>query len=113
MAIKDCDHESWMDSGICLICSPPDGWQHEAECIKHNPDLMFPEDDELHLYEKAKRVCEECPVTSFCLEIGINEKCGMWGGLDPEQRLKLVKSKQIPIERLERRKFLRVYGYVN
>ena len=46
MAIKDCDHESWIDSGICLICSPPDGWQHHANCIDKHPDLCFPEDDE-------------------------------------------------------------------
>lgn len=113
MAIKDCEHEAWLESGICLICSPPDGWQHHAKCIDAHPDTCFPEDDEPHLYDISKRLCEECPVTSFCLEIGIEEKWGMWGGMTPDQRHKLVKSGQIPTERLERRKFLRVYGYLN
>lgn len=113
MSIKQCDHESWLDSGICLICSPPDGWQHEAECIKHDPDLMYPENEEPHLYERAKRVCEECPVVSFCLEIGIEEKWGMWAGTTPDERHKLLKSGKIPTERLERRKYLRVYAYTN
>ena len=111
--IKSCDHESWLDSGICMICSPPDGWQHHAECIKHDPDLMYPPDEEPHLYDRARKVCDECPVTSFCLEIGIDEKWGMWGGFDPQERMKLIKSGKIPKDRLERRKFLRLYGYIH
>jgi hypothetical protein len=110
MAIKDCDHNAWL-SGICLICSPPDGWQHHAKCLDAHPDTCFPEEDELDLYEDGKRLCEECPVTGFCLEIGIEEKWGVWGGLDPKERLKLLKSGKIPQERLERRKFLRIYAY--
>lgn len=109
--IKDCDHEEWIDSGMCLICSPPDGWQHHAECISHDPDTCFPENDEPHLFAVAKKMCEECPVTGFCLEIGIDDKWGVWGGLDPIERHKLVKSGKIPTDRLEKRRFLRVYAY--
>ena len=112
MAIKDCDHESWIDSGMCLICSPPDGWQHHAKCLDAHPDMCFPEDNELYLYEKAKKMCDECPVAGFCLEIGIEERWGMWGGKTPEERQKLVKSGKIPTDRLERRKFLREIGYI-
>lgn len=113
MSIKDCDHEAWLESGMCLICSPPDGWQHHAECIKYDPDLMYPEDDEPHLYEIAKRVCEECPVVGFCLEIGLNEKWGMWGGLEPSTRYKLAKSGKLPKDKIERRKYLRVFAYTS
>lgn len=112
MAIKDCDHEPWLDSGMCLICSPPDGWQHHAACLDAHPDTCFPEDDELHLYDKARRMCEECPVTGFCLEIGIEEKWGMWGGLDPVERQKLNKSNKLPKDRLERRAFLRKHAWL-
>jgi hypothetical protein len=58
-------------------------------------------------------MCEECPVVSFCLEIGIDEKWGMWGGLDPIERKDLIKSNKIPAERLAKRKFLRVFAYTN
>lgn len=112
MAIKDCSHESWMDSGICLICSPPDGWQHHSECLKHDPDMWFPEEEELHLYDQARRICEECPVVSFCLEIGISERHGMWGGLEPNERYKLSKSNKLPKDRLERRRFLRIHAWL-
>lgn len=111
--IKDCDHEEWIDSGMCLICSPPDGWQHHAECISHDPDTCFPENDEPHLFAIAKKMCEECPVVGFCLEIGIDDKWGVWGGLDPIERQKLVKSGKVPTERLEKRRFLRVYAYTS
>jgi hypothetical protein len=47
----------------------------------------------------------------FCLEIGLEDKWGVWGGLDPIERSKLVKSGKIPTERLEKRRFLRVYAY--
>ena len=111
--IKDCDHEEWIDSGMCLICSPPDGWQHHAECISHDPDTCYPENDEPHLFAIAKKMCEECPVVGFCLEIGIDDKWGVWGGLDPIERYKLSKSPKLPKDRLERRRFLRVYAYTN
>ena len=111
--IKDCDHEEWIDSGMCLICSPPDGWQHHAECILHDPDTCYPENDEPHLFAIAKKMCEECPVIGFCLEIGIDDKWGVWGGLDPIERFKLTKSGKIPTERLEKRRFLRVYAYTS
>ena len=111
MSIKSCDHEAWIDSGMCLICSPPDGWQHHASCIEAKPDTCFPENDEPHLYEVARRMCEECPVSGYCLEIGINERWGMWGGLTPDDRHKLIKSGKIPTDRLERRKFLRIYAW--
>jgi len=113
MAIKDCGHEEWLDTGMCLICSPTDSWQHHAACIDFPPDLMFPENDEPHLYAIAKKVCEECHVVGMCLEIGINEKWGMWGGLRPEDRYSLVKSQRIPHNRLDRRKFLRVYAWTH
>jgi hypothetical protein len=74
---------------------------------------MFPEDDEPILYERARRVCEECPVAGFCLEIGLYEKWGMWGGLEPNARLKLAKSGKLPKEKIERRKFLRVFAYTS
>jgi hypothetical protein len=111
--IKDCDHEEWIDSGMCLICSPPDGWQHHAVCIDHDPDACFPENDEPHLFAVAKKMCEECPVVGFCLEIGLEDKWGVWGGLDPIERQKLIRSGKVPTDRLEKRRFLRVYAYTS
>jgi hypothetical protein len=111
--LKDCDHEAWLDSGICLICTAPDSWMYSAACRNAPPDTCFPENEEPHLYAVAKRLCEECPVVGFCLEIGLEEKWGMWGGLDPIERQKLAKSGKVPKERLEKRSYLRVFAYLN
>ena len=86
---------------------------YSAACRLADPDTCFPEHDEPHLFDKAKRMCEECPVIGFCLEIGLDEKWVMWGGLTPDERYKLSKSPKLPKERLERRRFLRVYAYTN
>jgi hypothetical protein len=86
---------------------------YSAACRLADPDTCFPPDEEPHLYAKAKRMCEECPVISFCLEIGLDEKWGMWGGMTPDERYKLSKSPKLPKERLERRRFLRVYAYTS
>jgi hypothetical protein len=45
--------------------------------------------------------------------IGLEEKHGMWGGLDPIEREKLRKSGKVPKDRLDKRRFLRVFGYLN
>ena len=105
--IKNCEHEDFF--GICLSCSPPDEWTYAAPC-RDNPDLMFPENE---IYNEAKRVCESCPVISYCLEIGLHEKFGVWGGLDPIDRHRLLKNKELPKDRLKRRKFIRIFAYTN
>ena len=111
--LKDCDHEAWLDSGMCLICTAPDSWMYSAACRDSHPDTCFPENEEPHLYAVAKRLCEECPVVGFCLEIGLDDKWGMWGGLDPIEREKLRKSGKVPKDKLEKRRFLRVFAYTN
>ena len=111
--LKDCDHEAWLDSGMCLICTAPDSWMYSAACRDANPDTCFPPDEEPHLYDIAKRLCEICPVVGFCLEIGLDEKWGLWGGLDPIEREKLRKSGKVPKDRLEKRSYLRVFAYLN
>ena len=113
--LKDCNCEPWLDSGICLSCSAPDSWMYSAACRLADPDTCFP-DDEPYVdvqFAKAKRMCEECPVVGFCLEIGLDEKWGVWGGMTPDERYKLSKSPKLPKGRLERRRFLRVHAYTS
>jgi hypothetical protein len=86
---------------------------YSAACRDAHPDTCFPPNEEPHLYDIAKHLCEICPVVGFCLEIGLDEKWGMWGGMTPEERNKLSKSDKLPKERLEKRRFLRVFGYLN
>lgn len=76
-------------------------WQRRARCAgkataEHDP--WFPEDtDGEDDYSEAAtwvaRVeCAACPVREMCLEYAIDtgQQHGIWGGLDPAERRKLV-----------------------
>ena len=45
------------------------------------------------LFDAARRVCGQCPVTTECLEfaLGTNQESGVWGGLTEEERRRLRK----------------------
>lgn len=71
-----------------------DQWRAEAACKDEDPELFFPtgsgQSYVWQLYE-AKRVCLSCPVSSTCLDVALKGNCddGIWGGLDPNERLEL------------------------
>ncbi len=48
--------------------------------------LFFAEDDEPAAQAEAKAMCKECPVRSECLEIGVSEQFGIWGGKTTTER---------------------------
>lgn len=37
----------------------------------------------------AKALCRDCPLRLQCLEAGMEEEFGVWGGLDPAQRRRI------------------------
>lgn len=63
-------------------------WRERAACKGLNPSLFFTEKGPGRgdPYTEARKVCATCPVTAECLEVGIAEKIGMWGGLSPKER---------------------------
>ena len=62
-------------------------WQAQAACRGAGADAFFPERGENYL--GVLRICSTCPVREQCLDFGINEKDGVWGGLTGRQRRKL------------------------
>lgn len=72
------------------VDSRPDsqGWRDRAECAdrRYRADWWHPRDD--RSYERARSVCERCPVQVECAEHAIarREPHGMWGGLTPAER---------------------------
>ncbi|MFJ3249163.1 WhiB family transcriptional regulator [Streptomyces sp. NPDC086782] len=75
----------------------PDWWGDNAACLEHKPDNFFPENwragpgkfDAI----AAKQVCYRCPVITPCLHGALErqEPIGIWGGLDPDERLALTR----------------------
>ena len=45
--------------------------------------------------DQAKAICATCPVDEFCLEEGMSEPWGIWGGYTPSGRQKLRKAQRV------------------
>lgn len=76
----------------------PDAWRERAACRGMDPALFFPEQGE-HT-DEAKAVCDGCCVREFCLEDGVAERHGIWGGLSERQRRRLGRRRLTALQRL-------------
>lgn len=68
---------------------PPGEWIELALCREVGSEMFFPPDDKpvaRDFYANAKMICNRCDVVSECLEYGINETYGVWGGTTPSER---------------------------
>lgn len=86
-------------------------WRQYAKCAGLPIELFFaPEQmDGRKLprtyYNEAKKVCQTCPVINQCLERGMDEEYGVWGGLTKAERRHIKKQPVgivIPMPRHER-----------
>lgn len=78
------------------LCAPP-AWHAQAKCRGMPARLFFPgpgESGNGSLSDPAKQVCESCPVRLECLEAGMGENFGTWGGLSEKQRRRLRASRR-------------------
>ncbi len=72
-------------------------WQEQAACREHENTLFFgPDAGESELEkqsreQRAKLVCQRCPVQEPCLEFAMetNQKYGIWGGMTDKERASL------------------------
>ena len=62
-------------------------WHHDAACADADPNLFFTERGEST--KPAKQLCELCPVRSPCLEVGLFQRFGIWGGKSERERRRL------------------------
>lgn len=42
--------------------------------------------------DRAKRICASCPVRRTCLENGMSEEWGIWGGYTKPERARALKA---------------------
>ena len=74
-------------------------WMEEASCRKRKNDFWYPPldtDVPDNYYAIGREVCHRCPVWEKCLDAGIDEKWGMWGGLTPQERTVLITTNPKP-----------------
>ncbi|MGI8699493.1 MAG: WhiB family transcriptional regulator [Mycobacteriales bacterium] len=62
------------------------GWRSEGLCLRHDPELFFPNAAEDPA--PAMAICRACPVAGACLAAALEagECDGVWGGTTPEER---------------------------
>lgn len=68
----------------------------QIPCETSDPEAWFPDHDD---YEErvrmAKKLCATCPIQLECLRYALeHEQYGIWGGLTPRQRQKLLARKR-------------------
>ena len=81
----------WIDMG------PRNDWEKDAACRDQDiAHLFFP--NRGGTCRPAKAVCAGCPVRSDCLAAAIdnNERDGVWGGLNTEERVAVVRCLRMP-----------------
>ena len=66
-------------------------WAEGAHCTGEDPELFFPMGAPRLVMvqtERAKAVCDGCPVRDACLEWSLvtAQDAGVWGGLDEDER---------------------------
>ena len=66
-------------------------WQDQSACGGEDTNLWYPEKGQSPS-KKAIGLCYSCPVKEACLEYAIEneERFGIWGGLTPNERKKIV-----------------------
>lgn len=73
-------------------------WQVRASCRGPQATIFFPpshferKDEKEARENRAKAICQSCPVRKPCLEyaLGIREPHGIWGGLNETERKQLL-----------------------
>jgi WhiB family redox-sensing transcriptional regulator len=69
-----------------LVAVPP-RWQSSANCVGVDPAAFFPTRGEPT--DEARSVCAGCTVRDECLEFGLHEQYGIWGGLGSRARQRI------------------------
>lgn len=70
----------------------------------HGPNAIYgdgPKSATRRAWEKAKQICVNCPVMRECARDALGEVEGVWGGLDPGQRLQLRREHGVKIRGLK------------
>lgn len=70
-------------------------WQDDAACRGMDIRLFYPVEHPGHGWSDAQDaalVCARCPVRAQCLEAGMTELWGIWGGLSPLERRALSRA---------------------
>ncbi|MFM7224049.1 MAG: WhiB family transcriptional regulator [Actinomycetota bacterium] len=83
-----------MSPTASTVSRPDTEWLDAAACRGATTDVFFPTSESGKV--AAVRICAACPVREECLEYAIatRQPEGVWGGLDPVERRRLLRRRQ-------------------
>ena len=66
-------------------------WRAAASCRDSDPDVFFPDGEDVEAIARAKEICAGCPVRADCLAFAVelNQTDGIWGGRTSAERRRL------------------------
>jgi WhiB family redox-sensing transcriptional regulator len=69
-------------------------WMRDAKCRGIDPAEFFPSDG-LGV-DRARRVCDDCPVKAECLEYALEYRIehGVWGGASERERRRILRRRR-------------------
>lgn len=81
----------YCDVDVLAFVGALPAWRNKAACLDEDPELFFPQGTTgpaLDQIERAKAVCQRCPVIDECLDWALetNQDAGVWGGKSEDQR---------------------------
>jgi WhiB family redox-sensing transcriptional regulator len=67
----------------------------EGNCRNYPPAVFFPSDGVG--VDRARKICNGCPVTEQCLEYALEERIehGVWGGCSERERRRILKRRRV------------------
>ena len=74
-------------------CSPASFNTNHAE-TKRVVDAFYADEEDTELIDIAILICDSCPVRTECLEIGMSEHYGVWGGKTSTERKSIRKKER-------------------
>lgn len=75
-----------------IVISREQVWRNDAACKKVDLELFFPKQNHPMLYNRAKKVCEHCPVRAECradwetMPPAMQRHGVWWGTTDKDRR---------------------------
>lgn len=64
-------------------------WYENANCIGTDPESFYFDENQTRIPALVRRVCAACEVREECLEAGLDEDWGIWGGKTKSERLRM------------------------
>ena len=75
-------------------------WRNSGACVTVGGDIWFPTKADSIAADKAIAICGGCPVRDLCLQAGMFEKHGIWGGKTPDERKRMKPERDAAIAKL-------------